>query len=85
MFLPANKMVDELKKIFSECGIGFEVVQHFAGAPVQGFIQKKDGKIILCLTIRQAFTDIFWFTLFLLLGHFIIEDFSSHIRMLFFF
>lgn len=77
MFLPANDMVKELKNIFSECGIVFEVVQHFTGAPVQGFIQKKDGKVVLCMTIRQSFSDIFWFTLFHEIGHLINDDFAN--------
>lgn len=77
MFLPANDMIEELKNIFSECGIAFEVVQHFAGAPVQGFIQKKKERVSLCMTIRQSFSDIFWFTLFHEISHLINEDFKD--------
>ena len=40
MFLEINKAIDELKRIFAECGITFQVVKNFAGAPVQGFIKK---------------------------------------------
>lgn len=77
MFLPANDMVDKLKNIFAECGIAFEVVQHFTGAPVQGFIQKRNAKVILCMTIRQSFSDIFWFTLFHEIGHLVNDDFDN--------
>ena len=77
MFLSPNDMVNKLKEIFSDCGIAFEVVKHFTGAPVQGFIQKKQDKIILCMTIRQSFSDIFWFTLFHEIGHLLNEDFSN--------
>ncbi len=70
-------MIKKLKEIFSECGIAFEVVRHFTGAPVQGFIQKKNDKVILCMTIRQSFSDIFWFTLFHEIGHLINNDFSN--------
>ena len=77
MFLPANDMVVELKNIFAECGIAFEVVQHFTGAPVQGFIQKRNGKVVLCMTIRQSFSDIFWFTLFHEIGHLTNDDFAN--------
>lgn len=77
MFLDAKEMVSQLKKIFSECGIVFAIVHHFAGAPVQGFIQRKKDKVILCMTIRQAFSDIFWFTLFHEIGHLLNEDFDN--------
>ncbi len=77
MFLEPNKMVSELKKIFLECGIAFEVVHNFAGAPVQGYIQKKNDKVILCMMIRQSFSDIFWFTLFHEIGHLMNDDFND--------
>ncbi len=77
MFLEPNEMVSELKKIFLECGIVFEVVHNFAGAPVQGYIQKKNNKVILCMTLRQSFSDIFWFTLFHEIGHLMNDDFND--------
>ena len=77
MFLEANEMISKLKKIFSECGIIFEVVRHFTGAPVQGFIKKSNNKVILCMTIRQSFSDIFWFTLFHEVSHLLNEDFTD--------
>lgn len=77
MFLEPNEMVSELKRIFSECGIAFEIVHNFAGAPVQGYIQKRKEKIVLCMTIRQSFSDIFWFTLFHEIGHLLNDDFSN--------
>ena len=77
MFLEPNLMVTELKKIFADCGIAFEVVRNFVGAPVQGYIQKKEDKVILCMTIRQSFSDIFWFTLFHEIGHLLDDDFNN--------
>mgnify|MGYP004521036353 CR=1 FL=1 len=77
MFLEPNKMIIELKKIFLECGIVFEVVHNFTGAPVQGYIQKRKDKVILCMTIRQSFSDIFWFTLFHEVAHLQNDDFST--------
>lgn len=77
MFLEPNEMIIQLKKIFSECGIAFEIVHNFAGAPVQGYIQKRKDKIILCMTLRQSFADIFWFTLFHEIGHLLNEDFNN--------
>lgn len=77
MFLEADEMILKLKEIFGKCGIIFEIVRHFTGAPVQGFIKKKDSKVILCMTIRQSFSDIFWFTLFHEISHLLNEDFED--------
>ena len=77
MFLPFDKMIVKLKNIFESCGIIFDVVQNFKGAPVQGFIKKRDDKVILCLTLKNTYSDIFWFTLFHELGHLLYEDFSD--------
>lgn len=75
MFLTPNEMIKKLKDIFLSCGIVFEVVHNFVGAPVQGFIEKNKDKVVLCMTIRQSFSDIFWFTLFHEIGHLINDDF----------
>ena len=65
---------EKLKEIFKECGIIFELVKNFQGAPIQGFIKNKDDKIILCMTLRQSYADIFWFTLFHEIGHILNND-----------
>ena len=77
MFLEINEAIKKLKEIFSECGIVFQVVKNFAGAPVQGFIKRNNNKIILSMTIRGAFSDIFWFTLFHEIGHLLNGDIVS--------
>lgn len=65
----------DLEKLFAECGIAFCVIRNFTGAPVQGFIkQTEDKKIILCVTIRGAYADIFWFTVFHEIAHIINGD-----------
>ena len=75
MFMDASHMQQRLTEIFANCGVAFRIVKNFKGAPVHGFIERdKDGKNILCMTIRQAFADIFWFTLFHEIGHFINDD-----------
>ena len=74
MFSDINDMVRELTRIFAECGIVFQVVENFAGAPVQGFIKKDNNKIILSMTIRGAYADIFWFSLFHEIGHLLNGD-----------
>lgn len=73
-----DKAVSALKKIFAECGIAFNVVRHFRGAPVQGFIRQTDsGKVILCVTLRGKGADIFWFSLFHEIGHLINGDLNT--------
>ena len=74
--LKAN--INNIKKcMFLECGITFQVVKNFKGAPVQGFIKKIDNRIILSMTIRRAFADEFWFTLFHEIGHLLNGDIVS--------
>ena len=75
MFMRANQIQKKLTAIFSECGIAFRIVPNFTGAPVQGFIKKtEDGALILCMTLRQKFADIFWFTLFHEIAHILNGD-----------
>lgn len=73
-----NKGIQELQNIFADCGIAFQVVKNFRGAPVQGFIKEVGGsKLILCLTIRGKRADRFWFTLFHEVAHILNGDFKA--------
>lgn len=75
MFLRGNQIQSKLTSIFAECGIAFRIVPNFKGAPVQGFIKStEDGALILCMTLRQKFADIFWFTLFHEISHILNGD-----------
>jgi HTH-type transcriptional regulator/antitoxin HigA len=78
LFAKAEVLPEQLSFIFAECGIKFRIVHHFRGAPVQGFIEKNaNNEMILCMTIRQKFADIFWFSLFHEIGHIISGDVST--------
>lgn len=75
MFMRVDQIQKILSEIFSDCGIAFRIVPHFTGAPVQGFIKKtEEGALILCMTLRQKFADIFWFTLFHEIAHILNGD-----------
>lgn len=75
MFLPEKQIPGELTSLFSECGVSFKIVPNFKGAPVQGFIKKaEDGVLILCVTLRLKFADIFWFTVFHEIAHILNGD-----------
>ena len=75
MFIRSSQIQKALSEIFSECGIAFRIVPNFTGAPVQGFIKESEyGSLILCMTLRQKFADIFWFTLFHEVAHILNGD-----------
>lgn len=66
-----------IKSVLYRYGLDFEIIRHFRGAPVQGFIYKRaDSRIKICMTIRRSFADIFWFSLFHELGHLYNGDLS---------
>lgn len=75
MFENSDIFVPLLQEKLAECGIAFCIAPAFKGAPVQGFIKNSmSGKVILCMTFRQKRADIFWFSFFHELGHFINGD-----------
>ena len=77
------EVIETLKEVFGKYGIDFSVVKNFRGAPVQGYIsQKKDGSYQMVLTIRGAFADIFWFSLFHEIGHIINGDIGRSLKFL---
>ena len=72
-----------LTELFGEYGIDFSVVRNFRGAPVQGYISKKnDGTYQMVLTIRGSFADIFWFSLFHELGHIFNGDVNKSVNFI---
>ncbi len=78
MFGNINDGINDLQRVFAKCGIAFQVVKNFTGAPVQGFIKETtNNHLILCLTIRRKRADTFWFTLFHEIAHVLYHDFSN--------
>ena len=74
---------NHLKTVLGEYGIDFSVVKNFRGAPVQGYIfRRSDGVYQMVLTIRGAFADIFWFSLFHELGHIVNGDIGKSIKFI---
>lgn len=68
----------ELSAAMMKYGIDFSVVKNFRGAPVHGYIsQKGDNNYQMVLTIRGAYADIFWFSVFHELGHIINGDIAK--------
>lgn len=78
MFGEINLGICKLQNLLGKCGIAFQVVKNFRGAPVQGFIKElSDSRLILCLTIRRQRADIFWFTLFHEIAHILNNDYTT--------
>lgn len=68
----------ELASVMMKYGIDFSVVHNFRGAPVHGYIcQQSENCYQMALTIRGAYADIFWFSLFHELGHIVNGDISK--------
>lgn len=83
MLLDNADLQKDIKAVFYKYGLDFEIVHHFRGAPVQGFLYKRtDGGIKICMTIRRSFADIFWFSLFHELGHLYNGDLSKSTQFL---
>ena len=78
MINPETDLQNDLANVMASYGIKFSVVHNFRGAPVHGYIsQNKDGEYQMALTIRGAFADIFWFSLFHEIGHIVNGDVSK--------
>lgn len=70
MHEPSEKHIELIKKELNECGILFTVKKHVKGAPVKGLtVNTSKNQVMIALTIRGKFVDIFWFTLFHEIGH----------------
>ena len=75
---PKGDLRGILTDLFARYGIDFSIMHSFHGAPVHGYIDRKsDGSYQMVVTIRGAFADIFWFSLFHELGHIVNGDLSK--------
>ena len=78
MFSTKGDLQRTLTELFAKHGIDFSIVHNFRGAPVHGYIDRKEeGSYQMVMTIRGAFADIFWFSLFHELGHIVNGDLSK--------
>lgn len=70
-----DEFVSELSTLLAGAGVAFVLLPHFPGTGVNGatFRTRRD-KAVLAMTIRGAWADIFWFSLFHELGHLLLHD-----------
>jgi len=75
MMSTSRNFYSSLRNLLSLYGIDFSIIRNFRGAPVQGYISRKeDNNYQMVLTIRGANADVFWFSLFHELGHIVNGD-----------
>lgn len=73
----------KLKSILAKYGIDFFALKNFKGAPVQGYVAtKNDGTYHMVITIRNAYADSFWFSLFHELGHIVNGDIGKNSKFI---
>ena len=60
---------DELKSMLAECGVAIVFLPHIGGSFLHGATFIDGGHIVIGLTVRGKFADLFWFSLFHELGH----------------
>lgn len=71
----------KLKDTLLDCGIVLEAFPNLPGARLNGAIKKfKNGSILLLITDKNKFSDIFWFSFVHELGHIYNEDFYSNYK-----
>ncbi len=79
MHQDATKHITLIQKILNDCGILFVVEKDVKKAPIKGLtVKTKKGQVMIALTIRGKFVDIFWFTLFHEIGHIIYGDYLKN-------
>ena len=62
----------ELKKILANCGIALVFIPHLKGSFLQGASFKDGKKIVIGMTARGRYADIFWFSLFHEIAHIVL-------------
>lgn len=68
-----------LVELLIKCGIVLEVLPMLKGARLNGATRKfKNGSVLLLVTDKNKYADVFWFTLIHELGHIYYEDFYSN-------
>lgn len=79
MHQDAAKHIDLIQEILNDCGVLFVVEKDVKKAPIKGLtVKTKKDQVMIALTIRGKFVDIFWFTLFHEIAHVINGDYLKN-------
>jgi HTH-type transcriptional regulator / antitoxin HigA len=70
-----EEFLPRLLELLASAGVAFVLVPHFPGTGIHGATFRiGNGRAVLAMTIRGAWADIFWFSLFHELGHLLLHD-----------
>lgn len=69
---PPEVFCEELRHLLSECGIAIIFLPHIGGSFLHGATFIYGKKIVLGVTVRGKYADVFWFSLFHEIGHIIL-------------
>lgn len=72
----ATRHIELIQDILNDCGILFIVEKEVQNAPIKGLtVKTKSDQVMIAMTIRGKYVDIFWFTLFHEIAHVIYGDY----------
>lgn len=70
-----NKLIEEIKKLLAECGVVLALVPSFKKSYTTGAtFRLGKNKAVIMMSLRGAWSDIFWFSLFHEIGHILLHD-----------
>ncbi|NLC39472.1 MAG: helix-turn-helix domain-containing protein, partial [Clostridiaceae bacterium] len=69
-----EEFLPQLQTKLAECGVALVVLPHLDGSFLHGAALKEKDHILLGVTVRGKYADVFWFSFFHELGHIILGD-----------
>ena len=70
-----NELIEEVKKVLAECGVVLALVPTFPRSYTTGAtFWLGHNKAVIMMSLRGAWSDIFWFSLFHEIGHILLHD-----------
>lgn len=64
-----DEMLKQLRDVLADCGVIFVLTKNLTNTPINGATRWLNKNPLLQMTIRNAWVDIFWFSLFHEIGH----------------
>ncbi|AQL56404.1 HigA family addiction module antitoxin [Abyssicoccus albus] len=80
-FKEPKEFIPEIEGTLQECGINFVLMPSIPNAQPKGMVMWKDGRIILGMSNKGSFSDMFWFTFFHEIGHVLLHPNKNFVDM----